>query len=132
MDYQVYVDKATAASKKFDEKDYDGAIVAFEELVKSDISDIDKAMMCYNITRACEESGDIELALEWFDYGISLEEPLFRFLVQEHKAAFLANQRRDAESLVLYEMLYAQPYLMESDKERIWKNILILRNPRPA
>ena len=132
MDYQIYVDKANAASKKFDEKDYDGAIAGFEELVRSDISDIDKSMMCYNITRACEEGGHIDLALEWFDYGISLEEPLLRFLVQEHKAAFLANLRRDAESLAIYESLYAQPSLTEADKERIWKNILILRNPRPA
>jgi len=132
MDYQTYVDKANAASKKFDEKDFEGAIADFEALVKSDISDIDKSMMCYNITRACEEGGHIDLALEWFDYGISLEEPLCRCLVQEHKAAFLANQRRDAESLAIYESLYAQPYLTESDKERIWKNILVLRNPRPA
>ena len=130
MEYQVYVDKATAASKKFDDKDFDGAIAGFEELVKSDISDIDKSMMCCNVARACEEGGHIDLALEWYDYGISLEEPLCRFLVQEHKAAFLAKLHRDAESLAIYEALYPQPFLMEADKERIWKNILVLRAPR--
>lgn len=132
MDYQVYVDKANAASKKFDEKDFEGAMAGFEELVKSDISDIDKSLMCYNITRACEQLGDIDLALEWFDYGISLEEPLCRAFVREHKAAFLANRHRDAEALAIYDALYTSPFVTESDKERIWRNILVLRNPRPA
>ena len=132
MDYQVYVDKANAASKMFDEGDLDGAMIGFEELVKSDISDIDKSMMCYNVARVCEKGGHIDHALEWYDYGISLEEPLCRCLVQEHKAAFFANQRRDAEAIALYERIYALPYATEGDKERIWKNLLILRNPRPA
>ncbi|MBI2421815.1 MAG: hypothetical protein HYV27_03215 [Candidatus Hydrogenedentes bacterium] len=132
MNYQDYVDSANAASKKFDDNDLDGAMSGFEELVKSDISDIDKSIMCYNIARVCEKGGHIDHALEWFDYGVSLEEPLCRCLLQEHKAAFLANLRRDAESLAIYEALYTQPYLQESDKERIWKNILVLRNPRPA
>lgn len=131
MDYQTYVDQATAASNLFDVGDLDAAMAGFEALVKSDISDIDKSMMCYNITRVCEKGGHIDLALEWFDHGISLEAPC-RCLLQEHKAAFLAEHRRDAESLALYESLYTQPYLTEGDKERIWKNILILRNPRPA
>jgi tetratricopeptide (TPR) repeat protein len=132
MDYQLYVEKANAASKKFDENDLDGAMTGFEELVKSDISDIDKSMMCYNIARVCEKSGDIDLAIEWYDYGISLEKPHSRCYIHEHKAAFLANQRRDAEALAIYEALYTLPYITEGDKERIWKNMLILRNPRPA
>lgn len=132
MDYQDYVDKANAASKLFDEGDLDGAMAGFDELVKSDISDIDKSMMCYNIARVCEKGGNLEHALEWYDYGISLEEPLCRCLIAEHKAAFFANQRRDAEAIALYEALYGLPYVTEGDKERIWKNLLILRNPRPA
>jgi hypothetical protein len=132
MDYQTYYDKATAASKKFDENDLEGAFAGFEELVKSDISDLDKSTMCYNVARVCEKGGHFDRALEWYDYGIALEAPLCRCLVQEHKAVFLANQRRDAEALAIYESLYTQPYVTENDKERIWKNILVLRNPRPA
>ena len=107
-------------------------MAGFEELIKSDISDIDKSLMCYNMARACEKGGHLEPALAWYDYGISLEEPFCRCLVREHKAVFLAEQRRDTEALALYEAIFVLPYATEADKERIWKNIVVLRNPRPA
>lgn len=132
MDYQLYVDKANAASKHFDNNDLEAAMAGFEELIKSDISDIDKSMMCYNMARVCEKGGHTEHALEWFDYGISLEAPLCRCLVLEHKAAFFAEARRDAEALAIYEQIYSLPYATEADKQRVWSNMVILRNPRPA
>lgn len=132
MEYSVYVDKANAGNALFEAGDIDGAIAAFEELVKSDISDIDKSIMSYNIAKVCEKGGYIDLALEWLDYGIALEAPHLRCLVREHKAAFLAERHRDAEAIAIYEALYTLPYITEADKQRIWGNLSILRNPRPA
>ena len=119
MDYQDYVDAASAANALFDAGKHDEAIAAFEVLLKSDISDIDKSMMAYNIAHICEKAGHLDHALEWFDYGISLEEPLCRCLVREHKAALFENLRRDAEAIAIYEALYTLPYETEPDKERI-------------
>ena len=36
----------------------------------------------------------------------------------------------DAEAIAIYERLLPMPYQLESDKERIWRNLAILRHPR--
>ena len=125
MDYQDYVDQANAANVLYEAGDIDGAIAGFESLVKSDISDIDKSLMAHNVARVCIKGGHIDAALEWFDYAIALEAPLCRCLIQEHKAAYLAELRRDAEAIALYEAIYILPYATEADKQRIWSNLLI-------
>lgn len=132
MDYQDYVDKANAASKHFDAGEYEEAMAGFEALIHSDISDIDKSMMAYNMSRVCEQAGHPEHALQWLDYGISLEEPYCRCYILEHKAAYFANNRRDAEALAIYDHIYKLPHITENDKQRVWQNIVVLRNPRPA
>lgn len=129
MDYQHYVDKANAASKMFDEEDLQGAAALFEELIHSDISDIDKSMMAYNMARVYEKAEQPDRALAWYDYGIALEEPHCRSLILEHKAVFLINQKRSAEAIAIYELLYTLPHVTEGEKQRFANNIEVLRNP---
>lgn len=131
MDYHVYYEKAHKANDLLEAGDHMGAIAIFEELIASDISNLDKANMCQNIAVCCNKLGFTDQALAWYDEGIRYEAPLLRGLILEYKAAFLAEKRRDAEAIAIYEQLYSAPYVMEVDKERIWKNLTILRNPRP-
>jgi len=132
MEYQDYYNKAHEANRLKEAGDVMGAITLFEELVHSDISDLDKANMCYNIAVCCEQLDFNDRALEWYDEGIRYEAPHMRTFVLENKAVHLCNkQRRDNEAIVIYEALYKMPHLLEIDKERIWKNLTVLRNPRP-
>ena len=131
MDYHVYYEKAHKANDLLEADDHLGAIAIFEELVASDISDLDKANMCQNIAVCCNKMGYTDQAIAWYDEGIRYEAPFMRGLILEYKAAFLAEKRRDAEAIAIYEQIYKAPYALEIDKERIWKNLTILRNPRP-
>lgn len=135
MDYQLYVEKAHKANELKEAGDTLGAITLFEELVNSDISDLDKANMCYNIAICCEKLDYDDRALAWYDEGIQYETPHKRTFVTESKAVHFgnryANRERDAEAIAIYEHLYSLPQLLEQDKERIWKNLTVLRNPRP-
>lgn len=131
MDYRDYYESAHKGGKLVEEGKHDDAIAVFHALVESDISDLDKANMCYNVAICCEKLNLFDDALRWYDAGVAYEQPYLRFNISEHKAFFLSNRGRDSEALAIYESLYRQPYLTEIDKERIWKNITVLRNPRP-
>lgn len=130
MDYTRYYEEVKRASDLVDGKDYHGALAIFQSLLDSDISDLDKALMCHNIAVVCDKLGDRETALAWYDHGIAYETPYMRFTAAEYKAAQLNQYGRTAEAIAIYESLLPQPYLIEADKERIWNNLTILRNPR--
>lgn len=130
MEYAKYYNETQAASKLVDEGRFEEALHAFDALVNSDISDLDKALMCYNMTIIYDKMGRADDALAWFDAGIAYEQPYYRCFVSEHKAVFLSAQGREAEAIEIYESLYPQPFLTESEKERIWNNIVLLKNRR--
>lgn len=130
MEYNVYSDQVKKASDLVDQQQYSAALELLQPLLDSDLSDLDKAIMCHNIAVICEKMGDLDTCLAWYDHGIAYEEPYMRFLVKEHKAGILVTHGRPGEALALYEHLYSLPYAMESEKERFWYNITVLRNPR--
>jgi tetratricopeptide (TPR) repeat protein len=132
MEYRIYYETSHAASALVDKGDFEPALQMFHDLAHSDISDIDKALMCYNAANVCGKMKRVEDALAWYDAGIAYEQPYMRFLVLEYKAYYLTEQGRDKEALEIYESLYRQPYVTENDKERLWKNITVLKNPRPT
>ena len=127
VDYQRYVQIAGQAAEHVKAGEHTKALAIFKALVESDISDLDKANMCYNIAIVLDEMNNVTDALAWYDQGIAYERPYSRFFVTEHKAAYLARHGRLLESLRLYEALLIQPYLEESDKDRVRTNIGILR-----
>lgn len=107
--------------------EYDAAVEVLEDLLASDISDVDKAMMCLNLAAVLDKLGRVDEALVWYGTGADYEARHGRFFVAELRAAYLAEKRRDAESLVLYEELLTRPSATEDDKERFRHNIELLR-----
>jgi len=130
MQYSEYDRMAREGAKSLEEGKHLEAIAKFQSLLDSDISDIDKSFMAYNIAVVCEKLGHQEETLAWYDHAIAYEQPYFRSQITEHKAAYLANNGHPADALALYEWLYRQNYVQETDKERIWNNICVLKNPR--
>jgi len=111
------------------EKDQHGdALATLGALVESGVSDMDKANVCLSAATVCEKLGRTDEALEWFDRGIKYERRHNRFLVAEHKAAYLAGKDRKRESLAIYDRLVDERSMTEEDKDRIRQNIHVLRN----
>jgi hypothetical protein len=84
-------------------------------------------MMCYNLATTYEKKDEASEVRRWYDRGISYETPHRRFLVAEGKAAWLARQGDHAQSARIYESLLARRELNESDRDRIRRNLEIVR-----
>jgi hypothetical protein len=121
------VESAQQASDLVERGDYDGAITILRDLLSTDISEVDKAMMCLNIAVVYDKMGRTDDALASFAAGIDYERRHGRFYVTEQRAAFLAKQGRDRESLAEYQELLGRPELTENDRERIRQNVEVLR-----
>ena len=127
MEYQEYVRSAQRASKLVESGNYEGAIQVLRKLVSSDISRIDKAMMCLNLAIVYDKMGRLEEALIWYDEGIGYERSHDRHYVAESKAAYLAEKGRYQAALDEYERLLTRTGLTESDKRRIERQVATLR-----
>lgn len=128
MTYEEYVQLAGRASQLVEQGDYKGAAVILQQLVTSDISDVDKSMMCLNLAIVYARQGRVEQALAWYDEGMDYERPHGRFYVAEQKAAYLAAQGRYEESRNHYQDLLGRAELTEGDRARIEENITRLAN----
>jgi len=126
-DPRGYAETVQRASQLAERGDREGAIVLFRGLLATDISDVDKAMMCLNIAVVYQQMGRIDEALAAYEAGAAYERRHGRFYVAEMKAAFLATHGRDRESLLEYQELLGRAELTEADKERIRRNIETLR-----
>jgi tetratricopeptide (TPR) repeat protein len=127
MDYQEYMTSAEQASQLVESGDYTGAIQVLRTLVASDISRIDKAMMCLNIAIVYDKMDRVEEALIWFDEGVGYERAHDRHYVAERKAVYLAEKGRYQAGLEEYERLLSRSGLTEGDRERIESQIETLR-----
>lgn len=127
MEYQKYHDTAHEASRLFETGNADRAIALFLDLLQSDISDLDKSIVCRNIAVILEKSGKTDEVMDWYDQGVALEEPHLRHVIAEYRAAHMATLGRRAESLAAYERILQAPSLTESEKARITQNIALLR-----
>lgn len=130
MKYRDYFNRATEASNHADRGEHHEAIAIFRALLDEDISDLDKATMSMNIAICCEHLKLPDDALAWYDAAIALEEPHLRFQCTENKANCLYRLGRLPEAIAIYERLMTFPFLLESDKERIWGYLNQLKNPR--
>jgi tetratricopeptide (TPR) repeat protein len=117
MDYQTYCDKIYEGAGLVEKEEYEAALEKFQEIVNSDVTDLDKALMCNNIAVTCSKMGYLDQALAWFDEGIRYEEPWFRATLMGHKANFLANNGLYAEARALYEHIISLPYVKEAEKQ---------------
>jgi len=122
--YNVALRKANYCVEK---ERYADALAVLGLLVKSGISDLDKANACLSAATVSEKLGQTDKALEWYERGIKYERPHHRFNVAEHKAWYLSTKGRTRESLMLYDRLTLEASMTEADKDRIRNNISLLR-----
>lgn len=124
MEYGTYNQLMQQAAQHVEgDKDYNAALDIFEQLLQSDISDLDKAVVCHNVAVLYDKVGQVADALAWYDEGIAYEQPYFRYHIAHKKAVYLAQQGRFQDSLQLFESLLSQPGLMEKEKAQIAKSI---------
>ena len=119
MQYDEYLRKAEGASAAVEKQDFDKAIALLNELVQSDLPDLDKSVMSMNIGIVWDKKQNSIEALRWYDRGIRYEKPFQRFFVYEKKAEYLWHLGRKDEAADLYRDLLERPYLMLNDQERI-------------
>ncbi|HAE59810.1 MAG TPA: hypothetical protein DCG54_09980 [Anaerolineae bacterium] len=123
MDFNTYRELATKASDLHGAGKSAEALKILAELVLSDISDIDKSVMCLNAAIINDQAGEIEQALKWYDRGMAYEQAQAKYFVTMRKAAYLVEKKRFDESLQILQRLLSRPYVPESDKIVIQTNI---------
>jgi tetratricopeptide (TPR) repeat protein len=92
-------------------------------LFLSDISDLDKVIICTDLATVYDRMGNTDDAISWFDKGVDLEQNYSRFGALEIKAQYLAKLGKAKEAAQIYENLIKQPFVMEADRERMRKII---------
>lgn len=126
MEYEEYTRRAGEAAALVERGEYLKAIEILRSLVESDLAPSDRAVMCLNLAIVCDRMGNMEEALRWYERGMAYERFAGASFVEEHRAAYLAEKGRIAESLASYKALLARPNLAEGDKARIENNIRLL------
>lgn len=127
MDYEEYVNQAHQAAQLVENGEHERALSIFRSLLISDISDLDKAMMCHNIGVVQEKIGNEREALTSYEQGMSYERLHGRSFLAEQRAGYLYRIGRLTESLRAYEELLYRPSLTEEEKQRMRHNIAALR-----
>jgi tetratricopeptide (TPR) repeat protein len=123
MEYQEFVNRMQQASQLMSTNRMQDTIDYLYLLFLSDISDIDKAGICINLATVYDRMGNTETAITWYDKGVELEQNYSRFEVAEKKAEYLSQLGRNRDSVKIYENLIKQPFISESEKERMRKVI---------
>lgn len=121
MDYQEFLRASQAIDANLSAGKLKEAESLILDLLMRDISELDRAELCVKMAQIYDLYGNVEEALEWFNKGIASEQLYARYSVLERKADYLAQLGRYQEAINLLEALSRQPYLTESEKERIRK-----------
>ena len=127
MNYQNYLQATGQAAQLVERGDYEAAITILQELLSSDISEVDKAMLCFNLAVIHDKMGQETEAVAWYDKGAAYESGHGRYYVAERKAIYLAEKGHIEKSLHQYQALHDRPELTEADKARIAQNIAVLQ-----
>ena len=81
MNYDEYVALAHQGAEADAAGDFEKAVNIFYQLFSTDISDVDKAMMCHNIGVIKKKMGKEQEALASFERGMSYERAHGRIVV---------------------------------------------------
>ena len=119
MQYQEYVQWVQKTSQLIQEAHCKEAVDVLYQLILSDISEIDKADMCVNLAVVYDRMGNTSEAMAWYDKGIAYEQNYCRFVVAEKKAHYLSQLGLSNQAVPIYESLMKQPFVSESEKERM-------------
>jgi tetratricopeptide (TPR) repeat protein len=126
MEFQVFSKVMNEVSHFLETEKYHEAEEYLNRLLISDISDIDKSGICVKLARISDRRGNTQDALNWYEKGISYEQPYYRYDATEQKVQYLAQLGRCQEGVTIYETLLDQQSMTESEKERFRKEIKVL------
>jgi len=121
MEYQEFLNRMQHASELMQAAHLQEAVDFLYLLFLSEISDIDKVIICTDLATVYDRMGKTDEAISWFDKGVDLEQNYSRFEISEHKAQYLAQLGQTMDAVRIYENLIKQPFVMEADKERMRK-----------
>jgi tetratricopeptide (TPR) repeat protein len=119
MEYQEYLQAAKEATALIEAGHLKEAEVALYKLIFSEISDVDRGILCIHMAGVYDKLGDTDQALDWYNKAIAAEEPLCRFAAAEKKAQYLSWLGHNSDAVAICEGLLKQPYLSEGDKEHM-------------
>jgi tetratricopeptide (TPR) repeat protein len=119
MEYQDYRNLVQQADQLTDSGRLKEAEEAYYKLILSDVSDIDKTALSCSLALVYDKMGNTEEALGWFDKGVAAEQAYCRYEGAEKKAKYLSLLGRNTEAAAIYEQLVKQPFVSESEKERM-------------
>ena len=128
MDRQLYAALASRASDLVVAGERLKAIEILEEILRSDLPALDRAIMCMNIAIIQDQMGNTDKALETYSVAVDLERKTESYFVAESKAAYYSRLGMYDESSRSYDELLRHKHLKPEDRERIRRNIAALRN----
>jgi tetratricopeptide (TPR) repeat protein len=123
MEYKEFSNRMQHASELVQSPHLQEAVDFLYLLFLSDISDLDKVIICTDLATVYDRMGNTDDAISWFDKGVDLEQNYSRFGALEIKAQYLAKLGKAKEAAQIYENLIKQPFVMEADRERMRKII---------
>ena len=115
------------AARLVENSQHDDAMTVLRPLLECELHDFEKSMVCVNLAIIHGLKGQDSDALLWYERGIGYERTHGRFFVAERKAAFMAEKNWNSDSLTIYERLLTEPSLTDEDRERITRNISLLK-----
>jgi tetratricopeptide (TPR) repeat protein len=121
MEYQEFSNRMQHASDLVQSPHLQEAVDFLYLLFLSDISDLDKVIICTDLATVYDRMGNTDDAISWFDKGVDLEQNYSRFGALELKAQYIAKLGKAKEAAQIYENLIKQPFVMEADRERMRK-----------
>ena len=127
MMLDVFDQSLFLVARLVERRDYDDALLVLWPWVKTDLPPFQKMITCVNTAAVYALKNQPDDVLAWYDHGIEIERPLGIFFAAERKAAYLAEQGRNSESLAIYEGLLWEPSLKDEDRERIRQNVSTLK-----
>jgi tetratricopeptide (TPR) repeat protein len=123
VDKQLYASLANRASDLVVAGDRLKAIEILEELVRSDLPDFDRAMMCMNIAIVQDQMGNTDGALETYTRAVDLERATESYFVAQSRAAYFSQLGMYDESIRSYDDLLRHDHVKPEDREMFLKNI---------
>jgi tetratricopeptide (TPR) repeat protein len=130
MDKHLYASLANRASDLVLAGERLKAIDILEELVRSDLPDFDRAMMCMNIAFVQDQMGETGKALDTYAHAVGLEAMTASYFIASSRAAYYSQLGMYDESIRSYDDLLRHEHLKPEDREMFVANIATLRQLR--
>lgn len=130
MDRNLYVALTSRAAGLVDAGQYPEALDIFEEIVASDLGDVDKSMMCINLAVVHDKMGQRDQALTSYGRALAYERPTGAYFAEQHRAAYFSQIGMYAESIECYLELLARTDLKATDRDAFSQNVATLEKLR--